>query len=188
MGNPNPKGQWSGPDGPKPPPKSPGRPRGTPARSEKTVKLHKKLDEMLGQAHLNVAKALKKGDVPTSRWVIERLAEEQGSRMPKGLLAPLIQALGSLDDVAQISKQALLMAIDGDMTFDQLKFVQEALARHSVLAGVIELRKLREEVEAMTKANDVRPTVFGREHLPSWGRLAKDVTPTHDATQKLPAE
>lgn len=188
MGNPNPKGQWTGPDGPKPPPKSTGRPVGRLTRAEKTVKINKKLDELLGQAHTNVARALKKGDVPTSRWVIERLAEEHGNRMPKGLMAPLIQALDSLDDVAQISKQVLLLAIDGDMTFDQLKFVQEALARHSVLAGVVELRKLREEVEAMTKANETKPTVLGNNHLPSWGRLAKDVTPTHDAGQQLPAE
>ncbi len=188
MGNPNPKGQWSGPDGPKPPPKSPGRPVGRLTRAEKTVKINKKLDELLGQAHTNVARALKKGDVPTSRWVIERLAEEHGNRMPKGLMAPLIQALDSLDDVAQISKQVLLLAIDGDMTFDQLKFVQEALARHSVLAGVVELRKLREEVQAMADAANIKPTVLGRDHLPSWGRLAKDVTPTHDAGQQLPAE
>ena len=189
MANPNPKGQWSGPEGPNPPPKAPGRPKGTKVTKPSTIRLHKKLDDMLGQAHQNVAKALRKGDVPTSRWLIEHLAEENGSKLPKGLLAPLISALETLDDVAQISKRALLLAIDGDMTFEQLKFVQEALARHSVLAGVVELRRLREEVEAMTKAADIgKPTVLGRDHLPSWGRLAKDVTPTHDAGQKLPAE
>jgi hypothetical protein len=152
------------------------------------MRVRNKLDEMLGQAHTNVAKALKKGDVPTSRWIIERLAEEHGNRMPKGLMAPLVQALETLDDVAQISKQVLLLAIEGDMTFDQLKFVQEALARHSVLSGIVELRKLREEVEAMAEANNIKPAALGRDHLPSWGRLAKDVTPTHDAGQQLPAE
>lgn len=187
-GNPNPKGQWSGPDGDRPPPKSPGRPRGVKV-TEKTFAVRKKLDDMLGQAHMNVAKALKKGDVSTSRWLIEHLKAEQGERIPKGLLAPLVSALETLDDVAQVSKQALLLAIEGDMTFDQLKFVQEALARHSVLAGVIELRRLREEVEGMVKAADLgKPTVLGNGHLPSWGRLAKDVTPTHDASQQLPAE
>jgi hypothetical protein len=152
------------------------------------MRVNKKLDEMLGQAHKNVAKALQKGDVPTSRWIIEHLRDEDGKRIPKGVLAPLVQALDTLEDVAQVSKRVLLLAIEGDMTFDQLKFVQEALARHSVLAGVVELRKLRDEVEAMARANDLKPSVLGRDHLPSWGRLAKDVTPTHDAAQKLPAE
>lgn len=188
MANPNPKGQWSGPGGPNPPPKPPGRQKGTPNAKPSTIRMNRKLDEMLGQAHLNVSKALKKGDVPTSRWLIEHLASEQGNRVPKGLLAPLVQALETLEDVAQVSKRALLLAIDGDMTFEQLKYVQEALARHSVLAGVIELRKLRDEVKEMVEANDIKPSVLGKDHLPSWGRLAKDVTPTHDVGQKLPAE
>jgi urease gamma subunit len=186
-GNPAPAKMWSGPDGPNPPPKG-GRKPGSARISEKTVRVRQKLDEMLGQAHMNVAKALKKGDVPTSRWLIEHLREEGDSRIPKGLLKPLVQALETLDDVAQISKQVLLMAIDGDMTFEQLKFIQEALARHSVLSGVVELRKLREEVVALMEANDIKPAQFGRDHLPVWGRLAKDVTPTHEVDQQLPAE
>lgn len=187
MGNPNPKGQWSGPDGPNPPPKG-GRPRGKTSVSPKTRAVRQKLDDMLGQAHKNVAAALKKGDVPTSRWLIEHLNAQEGSRVPKGLLDPLIGALETLEDVAQVSKQVLLLAIQGDMTFDQLKFVQEALARHSVLSGVVELRKLREEVAELLDAGTVKPKLMNKDHLPSWGRLAKDVTPTHDAGQSLPAE
>jgi hypothetical protein len=174
-------------DGDNPAPKGKGRPRGH-SVSEKTRAVRLKLDQMLGDAHRNIAKALKKGDVPTSRWLVEHLTKEDGIRAPRDLLEPLVQALETLDDVAEVSKRAVLMAINGDMTFDQLKFVQEALARHSVLSGVVELRKLREEVQAMVDAANIAPQVLGRDHLPSWGRLAKDVTPTHAAGQKLPAE
>lgn len=186
--NPSPKTRFTSRDGDNPPPKSPGRPRGSVQVTPKVKAIRQKLDEMLGQAHKNVAIALKKGDVKTSIWLIDHLQGLEESRLPKDLLTPLVNALETVEDVAQVSKSALLLAINGDMTFDQLKFVQEALARHSVLSGVVELRKLREEVQAMVDAANIAPQVLGRDHLPSWGRLAKDVTPTHAAGQKLPAE
>lgn len=134
-----------------------------------------KLDDLLGKAHENVRVALNKRDIKTSTWLIDKLSKERGLSLAKGLLEPLVDALKTLDDVQEISKRALLMAIEGDMTFEQLKAVQEALARHSVLSGVIELRRLREEVESMTTAAE--PTkMIGRDYMPAWGKL-KDVTP-----------
>lgn len=154
------------------------RPGGKPGRVSVRVAAVKEkvtltLDEMLGQAHTNVLKALKKGDIRTSMWLVDTLRKERGSTLEAGVLSPLVGALETLDDVAHVSHQALLLAIKGDMTFDQLKCVQEALARHSVLKGVIELRTLRNEVEDMVRAAEAKPVGFSRDHIPKWGRLAK---------------
>lgn len=143
-----------------------------------TKRANAKLDDMLGLAHKNVKAALKRGNVSVSTWLIDTARKERGTTVEQGLLEPLVNALESLDDVEKISKQAVLLAINGDMSFEQLKAVQEALARHSVLAGVIELRKLRDEVDRM--AEDDRPEAqIGRDHLPDWGKL-KDATPDQD--------
>lgn len=160
------------------------RPGGKPGRVSTRVKVLKekvdlKLEDMLGQAHTNVQKALKKGDIRTSMWLVDLIRKERNSTLEESVLAPLIGALETVEDVAQISKMALMLAIKGDMSFEQLRFVQEALARHSVLSGVIELRNLRNEVDEVMRAVEAKPAAMTREHLPSWGKLARDVTPTH---------
>lgn len=155
-----------------------GRPRGGVAKSALTRRTEEKLDDMLGVAHKNIKTALNKRDVKVSMWLVDRVAKERGTRVEKGLLEPLIEALESIEDVEQISKQCVLLAINGDMSFEQLTAVQEALARHSVLAGVIELRKLREEVDQL--AQDQEPTKqLGSGHLPEWGKL-KTINPENE--------
>lgn len=146
------------------------------------AKVEKSLESMLGKAKANVMTSLNKRDVKTSIWLIDKLKRDEGTRVKQGalsaLLGPLAEALKSLDDVEKISKAALLLAIEGDMSFEELKAVQEALARHSVLAGVIELKKLRDEVDAMVEAD--KPTnVITKDHMPAWGKL-RDVTPAPD--------
>jgi hypothetical protein len=146
------------------------------------AKVEEKLHDMLGKAHLNIKAALNKRDVKTSMWLIDKLKRDEGTQLKKGklsdLLGPLANALDSLDDVETISKAALLLAIDGDMNFEELKAVQEALARHSVLAGVIELGKLREEVAKMSEAS-APSKALGNDHMPDWGKL-KDITPVKE--------
>lgn len=137
-----------------------------------TKKANEKLDAMLGTAHRNIKKSLENGDVKTSMWLVDTVRKDRGTRVEEGVLLPLVGALESLEDVEQISQQAILLAIKGDMSFEQLKATQEALARHSVLAGVIELKKLREEVEEVVNAS-VSGAKFGSDHIPVWGRLEK---------------
>lgn len=155
------------------------KPRG-PTKTRVRKLADEKLDDMLGLAHKNVALALRKKNIGVSTWLIDRAAKERGTRIEAGLLEPLVGALETVEDVERISKSALLLAIKGDMSFEQLKAVQEALARHSVLAGVIELRLLREEVERMTRDVD-SPATFTRDHMPSWGRLKPEDKGHEDA-------
>lgn len=146
-----------------------GKPKGATLKPV-TRRANAKLDEMLGQAHRNIKKSLRQEDVRVSMWLIDRVSKDRGTRVEKGLLEPLVEALETIEDVEVISRRALLMAIEGDMSFEQLQAVQEALARHSVLAGVIELRQLREEVDKL--AQDNKPvTQLGNGHIPDWGKL-----------------
>lgn len=149
-----------------------GRKRGSPHKSSINKAADNKLQDMLGQAHTNIQKSLKKGDVKTSMWLVDTVRKERGTRVEAGVLEPLVNALETLDDVEQISQTAILLAIKGDMSFEQLKFTQEALARHAVLGGVIELKRLREEVDEMVNAS-LPTTRLGTGHIPAWGRLEK---------------
>ncbi len=132
--------------------------------------MNARLDAMLGVATQNVEQALADGDVKTSTWFIEHLHKVRGTRLPKGLLTPLAGALEKLDDIETISRQSLLLAIDGDMTFEELKATQEALGRHANLAGMVELGRLREELEQLKEEAAAQPPV-GMGHAPRWGRL-----------------
>jgi hypothetical protein len=140
-----------------------------------------KLDEMLGKAHENVKKALNKGDVRVSMWLVDAVRKQRGLRVEEGLLDPLVDAIDSLDDVEYVSKQALLLAIKGTMNFEQLKAVQEALARHSVISGTVEIRRLREEIDEMRQQSSADMTIT-KDTLPTWGRL-RDVTTSEDADE-----
>jgi hypothetical protein len=140
------------------------------------------LDKLLGKAHTNIRSALNKGNVSVSMWLIDHVQKKASNRVRPDLLSPLIQAVETFEDIQQVSQQALLLAIQGDMTFDQLKAVQDALARHSVLKGVVEIGDLRRELRDL-QSEESNAIDLGTDHLPSWGRL-KDVTPAN----KQPAE
>lgn len=161
-------------------PKNRGRKKGSPRKSVVNVKAEQKLSDMLGKAYDNVKKSLEKGDVKVSMWLIDQARKERADVLESGVLDPLVKALDTLEDVEQMSQQSVLLAIKGDMTFPQLKAVQDALARHSVLKGVIELSRLREEIEQL-RQNETDPHDLGSDHIPDWGRL-KDITPKEART------
>ena len=146
---------------------SPGRPKGSPNKATVKRKVDHCLSKMLGQAHKNVADSLKKGHVTTSIWLIEHLRRGKEESFEEGVLAPLVQALETIEDVEQISKQAVLLAIKGDMTFNQVRAVQEMLARHTVLKGAIEIASLRREMEELRSLSS-ESGGFGVDHYPSW--------------------
>lgn len=152
------------------------------SKNRATVKklVDAELEKMLGDAHKNIAKSLKKGDIRTSMWIVDTVAKRASDRVDPELLQPLVQAVETFDDISTVSKHALLLAIQGDMTFDQLKAVQDALARHSVLQGVVEIADLRRELRELEKDQQVND--LGTGHIPTWGRL-KDVTPPEDRAE-----
>lgn len=130
----------------------------------------KELESLLGKAHDNIKHALGKKDVRTSMWLIDTVRKNAADRVEAGLLDPLVQAVETFEDIETVSHQALLLAIRGDMTFSQLKAVQDALARHSVLKGVVEIGALRREIESL-QAHEGGVQDLGSGHLPSWGKI-----------------
>lgn len=136
--------------------------------------------EMDKMAAANVLEALRKKNAKVSMWYLDQRAKQLGTRLPSGLLRPLIQAVETLEDAELISKQALLLAIDGEMSFEQLKAVQEAVARHSTLSGLVALRELRSDLDAIRNEEaSGAARKIGMTHAPVWGRLRDD--PVEDA-------
>jgi hypothetical protein len=141
-----------------------------PAKTKVRRLVDEELDNLLEQAHANIKRALRKGDVRASMWLVETVQKKAANRVRPDLLSPLVQAVETFEDIQTVSQQALMLAISGDMTFDQLKAVQDALARHSVLKGVVEIGDLRRELHEL-EASENNSVDLGKDHLPSWGRL-----------------
>lgn len=151
------------------------------SRSEVRLRVERmvqeELDRILGLARENIEAAINAGDLKMSAWFVQEYNRRMGTR----LLQPLKNAVERIEDVEEVSKESLLMAIQGTMSFEELQAIQEALARHSVLSGMVELRKLRAELEEIQEETGVGDKASqGVEHLPAWGRL-KAITDTPQA-------
>lgn len=153
-----------------------GRPKGRPNRS--TILKHglEGLDKMLDKSFENVTKSIEKGDIATSKWLIERADRREQERMSAEALAPLMEVITqikTMEDIERVSEYALLLMIKGDMTFDQLRSTQEALARHTVFKGTIELSTLRAELEEL-REHASGGVAAKTDHFPAWGKLRAD--------------
>lgn len=127
------------------------------------------LQSMVGLAHGIVKSRLRRKDPVFARWFLEHHARTSGTR----LLTPLVSATRSMPDVETVSREAMLAAIRGIMTFEELKAVQDALMRHTVLNQMIDLRSLRRELDGVMETMGSSTTSV--DHMPAWGRL-KEVT------------
>lgn len=155
-----------------------GRPKGRKNNRTLALQDNPHAEDLTKRSLLNIKQAIEKGNLPTSRWFIERSDRMQAERLRANLFLPLVQSLGgidSVDDLERISKHALLLMVKGEMTFDQLKYVQEALARHTVLKGTIEIAELRAQLEELQKDVGGGKLVDMTDHYPSWGKL-REVT------------
>lgn len=161
-----------------PPKEKRGRPKGSKSKATIRRAVDQELDRLLGQAHKNIEAALKKKDLRVSMWLIDLHAKRSVDTVDLRELGPLIRAVETFEDIERVSQEAVLLAIQGDLTFSQVKAVQEALARHSVLKGVVEIGDLRRELRELQKEEQGHD--LGTGHLPSWGRM-KDITPSSGA-------
>lgn len=158
-----------------------GRKPGTKNKAPIERAVEDRLDEMLDAATRNIEAALAAGDAKTSMWFIEHMRRQRGTRVEKGLLAKLGAALDRIEDIELVSRRAVLLAIDGDMTFEELTAIQAALGRHSSLAGLIELKGLREELAELRDEVSGNKTENGMQHAPAWGRLIERTSQPEDA-------
>lgn len=130
-----------------------------------------KLDKLFEKATVNVAREINKGSASTSMWFLEFMAKQKSSHLERRLtINSLTAKLERLEDLVMISRQAVQAGLEGELGFDEVKAIQEMLARHSVIEGMLQLKQMREEIDKIGRElGDTSP--LGLEHVPTWGRL-----------------
>lgn len=125
-----------------------------------------RMDHLMHMSLENIERAIESGDVATSMWFIGQRLKKRDRK----LLRPLQLAVKNLDDVERVSLETVERALSGKMTFEEAKAIQETLARHSALSGMVELSRLREELDQFKAAQGVDDKM-SVDHMPAWGRL-----------------
>jgi hypothetical protein len=141
------------------------------ARSNKTLKqrveegVDAEFDRLYQQARKNVEAALKRGDKTVSMWFIDTYLYRKGKRIE----VPLVSDVSTPEGLRALSEEALAQVKEGKLPLDQLKLLQDAIARHIVLTDSGLLGEMRREIEELQLALQAKN--HGAEHMPAWGRL-----------------
>jgi len=109
-------------------------------------------------------------DVGRSAWFLEMFMKHKGRRLKK----TIDLQIRTLDDVENISIETVERVLRGDLTFEEAREIQEMVARHVSLSGVVELTNLRAELDEFKTTHNIG-TDHSNEHMPAWGRL-KEIT------------
>lgn len=121
--------------------------------------------KLFDKAHKNIEKALTSGDKQVSMWFMDVYLKRYNSRLD----TPLKVDISTPEGLLNLSREALSRAKDGQIPFYQLKYIQDAVARHLVLSDSSMVADLRREIEELSATMQVKTS--GKEHMPAWGRL-----------------
>lgn len=182
----------------------PGAPKGTkqkprPLQRVAAEKARKEVEGLLGESMDIVKEALKATkpdpkdanktipDMQTRRETARFLLGKFGSPTPAKtyIEVQLSTVLEQYDDLQQVSHEAILMAMDGLMSFEQVEHLQRLLTAHAGIAGYMEIKDLREELERLANMR----TISGDRLVPEESRLSWGHGATHSGNDRdNPAE
>lgn len=137
-------------------------------RKTKKQFLAEQLEELVPAARRNIRTSLREGNVGTSKWTIERMAEARGTRVDLGGGGKML----TFADATEASRDALVEALSGELSLEQLAMVQEAIKGHVQFAALEELQALRAEVEELRAERETTATASTRlppGSAPRWG-------------------
>ena len=118
------------------------------------------LDEVIGKATENVCAAIQRGDVPTSRWLLDRVAS---------VARPMRFIIGDGGPADQ-ARQLLHAVRKGGLSLDDADRLLRMIERVAMLKGMDDLEELRQQVAELSQARSTdRP---GHQLHPAWLRLA----------------
>lgn len=101
----------------------------------------------------------------TARFLISKLGAPSAEKTY--IETKLSGVLNSYEDIGQLSQEAILMAMDGLMSFEQVEHLQKLLMAHATIQGYVELKDLREELERLANMR----TVSGERVIPEESRI-----------------
>jgi hypothetical protein len=152
--------------------------RGRP-RSKASAQAQAIIDDTLtvidGAAEVNIRDAVTSGNLRASQWWLERRERQHGRRIKMAV----DNAVADAEDVIQIGRQALIQALTGDISLEDLQHVQAALKAHVTLLTAMEIDELKAKVAALEQAQTINgySNALPPNSMPRWGALqnAEDV-------------
>jgi hypothetical protein len=125
------------------------------------------MKELFGMSLDIIEEELSYGSARMATWFFTEYQAFTKDRFTKTLNTKLETAR----DVEEVSAELMRAVIEGEITFNECQKMQEALARHAVLAGIRRIEDLTAKIDDMEQ-NQKRRKVSGANGLtPVWGRL-----------------
>lgn len=88
----------------------------------------------------------------------------------------LMTKLEQFSDLQEISKEAVLLLMDGNMSFEQVVQLQEIIQTHAGIEGYMKVEDLREELDRLANAR----TINGDKVIPEISRVTWGQGATHE--------
>lgn len=122
-----------------------------------------------------IQEAVENGDLKAAMWYVDRQDRREGIRIEEGLFARMRDM--TPERLERMSRDVIRRAVEGKLNSAQVKFIQDAIARHSELMMAREIKQLREDIADMKErgvgggSGARRLTLNGS--TPTWGRLSE---------------
>ena len=120
----------------------------------------------------------------TAKFLVGRLAPT-APKQRTYIEAKLLTKLEQFSDIQEISREAILLLMDGDMSFEQVQDLQAIIERHAGIEGYMKVEDLRIELERIANAR----TINGSKSIPLMSQVTWGTGATHDGNSPdTPAE
>ncbi len=157
----------------------PGRPKGSKTKPKDHKAIARKMaskmademmDAMLGKSSKIVEEALDAtrtvGDGENAKEVPDLQTRRETARFVLSRFAPpskaktfienkLSATLDSFADVENVSQEAIILAMDGLMSMEQVAHLQTLLQNHAAISGYMKIEELREELSRLANARTI---------------------------------
>lgn len=190
----------------------PGRPKGSKNKPPSVRKLTKKLVQDQFDSLVKMSKSILEEDLQAvkedpvtgeplkdsrGRPIPDKQKRSETARFLLGRLAPvapkprtyiegkLLTKLEQFTDIQEISKEAIILLMDGDMSFEQVAELQSIIQTHAGIEGYMKVEDLRIELERIANAR----LVNGSKTIPLMSQVTWGTGATHDGNSPdTPAE
>lgn len=124
------------------------------------------LDAYLQQAHENVAKAIKDGNLSVSQWLIDRVAKDTGTVIPDGAVDGM-----DVSDPVKTAEKIVNTVLHGRLSIEAASKLLDLVAKQASMTGQEQIAELRALVDSLLGSGGKVINGQAQEVHPAWLKL-----------------